>query len=382
MASARKHTPDPLPRGPLPSQKKASNHASTPAQSGFRMPAEWELHEATWLGWPHNVSDWPGKLAAIYWVYGEIVRKLADGERVRILVHSRAHEDRARSVLTRAGADLSAIEFFRISTDRGWTRDFGPVFVTRDRPTSEVAIARFQFTAWARYSDWKKDNRVPVKLASRLACRSFPIIHKGQKVILEGGSIDVNGVGTGLTTEECLLDRDVQVRNPGFLSADYESVLKESLGVTNVVWLNKGIAGDDTHGHVDDVCRFVNPTTVVLCQERNSGDANYHVLAENLERLENATLENGTKIEVVPLPMPAPLYFDGRRLPASYANFYIANAAVLVPTFNDPNDRIALGILSELFQDRPVVGIHAVDLAWGFGTLHCLTQQQPALPTG
>ena len=192
----------------------------------------------------------------------------------------------------------------------------------------------------------------------------------------------MNGVGTGLTTEECLLDCAVQVRNPGFLSADYESVLQESLGVTNVVWLNKGIAGDDTHGHVDDVCRFVNPTTVVLCQERNSGDANYHVLAENRERLENATLENGTKIEVVPLPMPAPLYFDGRRLPASYANFYIANAAVLVPTFNDPNDRIALGILSELFQDRPVIGIHAVDLAWGFGTLHCLTQQQPALPTG
>ena len=346
------------------------------------MPAEWESHEATWLGWPHNASDWPGKLAAIYWVYGEIVRKLADGERVRILVHSRAHEDRARSVLTRAGANLSAIEFFRIATDRGWTRDFGPIFVTRDRPTSEVAIARFQFTAWARYSDWKKDNRVSVKLASRLACRSFPVIHKGHKVVLEGGSIDVNGVGTGLTTEECLLDRAVQVRNPGFLSADYESVLQESLGVTNVVWLNKGIAGDDTHGHVDDVCRFVNPTTVVLCQERNSGDANYHVLAENRERLENATLENGTKIEVVPLPMPAPLYFDGRRLPASYANFYIANAAVLVPTFNDPNDRMALGILSELFQDRPVVGIHAVDLAWGFGTLHCLTQQQPALPTG
>ena len=346
------------------------------------MPAEWESHEATWLGWPHNASDWPGKLAAIYWVYGEIVRKLADGERVRILVHSRTHEDRARSVLTRAGANLSSIEFFQIATDRAWIRDFGPIFVTRDRPASEVAIARFQFTAWARYSDWKKDNRVPVKLASRLACRSFPIIHKGQKVILEGGSIDVNGVGTGLTTEECLLDRDVQVRNPGFLSADYESVLQESLGVTNVVWLNKGIAGDDTHGHVDDVCRFVNPTTVVLCQERNSGDANYHVLAENRERLENATLEDGTKIEVVPLPMPAPLYFDGRRLPASYANFYIANAAVLVPTFNDPNDRMALGILSELFQDRPVIGIHAVDLAWGFGTLHCLTQQQPALPTG
>ncbi len=363
-------------------RKKALNHETTPAQSGFRMPAEWEPHEATWLGWPHNASDWPGKLAAIHWVYGEMVRKLVDGERVRILVQSRAHEDRARSVLTRAGADLSFVEFVRMTTDRGWTRDFGPIFVTRDRPTAEVAIARFRFTAWARYSDCKNDNQVPVKLASRLKCRSFPIVHKGHKVVLEGGSIDVNGVGTVLTTEECLLDRAVQVRNPGFLAEDYEAVFKESLGVTNVVWLNKGIAGDDTHGHVDDVCRFVNPTTVVLCQERNSGDVNYRVLAENRERLENATLEDRTKIEVVPLPMPAPLYFDGRRLPASYANFYMANAAVLVPTFNDPNDRIALGILSELFQDRPVIGIHAVDLAWGFGTLHCLTQQQPALPTG
>ncbi len=346
------------------------------------MPAEWEPHEATWLGWPHNASDWPGKLAAVHWVYGEIVRKLAEGERVRILVQSRTREARARSVLTRAGADLSAVEFFRIVTDRGWIRDFGPIFVRRDRLPREVAIARFRFTAWARYREWKNDDRVPVKLASRLKSRSFPIVHKGHHVVLEGGSIDVNGAGTALTTEECLLDRAVQVRNPGFLAADYESVFRESLGVTNVVWLNKGIAGDDTHGHVDDVCRFVNPTTVVLCQERDSGDANYRVLAENRERLENATLENGAKIGVVPLPMPAPVYFDGRRLPASYANFYVANAGVLVPTFNDPNDRIALGILSELFQDRPVIGIHAVDLVWGFGTLHCLTQQQPGLPTG
>ena len=346
------------------------------------MPAEWEPHEATWLGWPHNASDWPGKLAAVHWVYGEIVRKLAEGERLCILVQSRTHEDRARSVLTRAGADLSVVEFFRIVTDRGWARDFGPIFVIRNRSPSEVAIARFRFTAWARYPEWRNDDLVPVKLAARLKCRSFSIMHKGRKVVLEGGSIDVNGAGTLLTTEECLLDRTVQVRNPGFLAVDYEAVFRESLGVTNVVWLNKGIAGDDTHGHVDDVCRFVNPTTVVLCQERDGGDPNHRVLAENRERLEHATLEHGAKIEVVPLPMPAPLYFDGRRLPASYANFYIANAAVLVPTFNDPNDRIALGILSELFRDRPVVGIHAVDLAWGFGTLHCLTQQQPALPTG
>lgn len=353
---------------------------TTPAQLGFRLPAEWEAHEATWLAWPHNASDWPGKLAAIHWVYAEIVRKLAPAEHVRLLVDSRAHEDRARRFLSRAGVDLAHVEFFRIPTDRGWTRDMGPIFLTRDQPTSEAAIARFQFTGWARYPDWKKDNRVSGRVASRLACRSFSITHQGRGVVLEGGSIDVNGAGTAVTTEECLLDPTVQVRNPGFSREDYEAVFKESLGVTHVVWLNKGIAGDDTHGHVDDVCRFVNPRTVVLCQERNGGDDNHAVLAENRERLEGAVLENGSKIEVVPMPMPAPLYFDGQRLPASYANFYIGNAAVLVPTFNDPKDRTALGILSDVFPDRPVIGIHAVDLVWGFGTLHCLTQQQPAVP--
>ena len=195
------------------------------------MPAEWEPHEATWLGWPHNASDWPGKLATIHWVYGEIVRKLAEGERLRILVQSRAHEDRARRVLTRAGADFAVVEFFRLVTDRGWTRDFGPIFVTRDRPPSEVAIARFRFTAWARYPAWRNDDRVPVKLASRLKCRSFPVMHNGRNVVLEGGSIDVNGAGTVLTTEECLLDRAVQVRNPGFLS-------HKAYRVCVINWLN------------------------------------------------------------------------------------------------------------------------------------------------
>ena len=344
------------------------------------MPAEWEPHEATWLAWPHHASDWPGKLAAVRWVYGEMVRKLAEGERVRILVNAPSHEARARSLLSRAGADLSAVDFFHIPTNRSWTRDCGPLFVTRGRPAPEVAVARFAFTAWARYPDWKQDNRVPVRVASRLRCRSFPVTHKGRPVVLEGGSLDVNGVGTGLATEECLLDPKIQVRNPGFSREDYERVFNASLGVSTLVWLNKGLAGDDTHGHVDDVCRFVNPATVVLCQERNGGDANYRALADNRERLERATLDNGSTIGIVPLPMPAPLYCGGRRLPASYANFYIGNAAVLVPTFNDPNDRVALGILSDVFPGRRVTGIHAVDLAWGLGTVHCLTQQQPALP--
>jgi agmatine deiminase len=348
------------------------------AALGFRLPAEWEPHEATWIGWPHNRTDWPGKFAAIPWVYGEIVRRLTPGETVRILVNSAAHEQHARRVLDQVGVDPATVQFCRFPTNRGWTRDFGPMFVRRDGPPPEVAIARFHFNGWAKYPDWKKDDRVPALAARRLKLRAFEPRVRGRGVILEGGSIDVNGLGSLLTTEECLLDPSVQARNPGLSRAELEGVLKDYLGATNVLWLGKGIAGDDTHGHVDDVCRFVGPRTVVLCQELDPQDANYRVLAENRERLEGMGVEDGSSIEILDLPMPAPLSFAGQRLPASYANFYIGNAAVLVPTFNDPSDRVALGILSEVFSDRQVVGIHAADLVWGLGTLHCLTQQQPA----
>ena len=350
---------------------------ASPAALGFSMPAEWEPHAATWIGWPHNASDWPGKLGVIHWVYGEIVRKLAPGETVRILVQSGEHERQTRRVLERTGVDRARVEFLRLPTNRGWTRDFGPMFVRRARPPAEVAIVRFRFNAWAKYPDWKKDDQVPERVARRRKLRLFPGQCAGRDVVLEGGSIDVNGRGTLLTTEECLLDREVQARNPGLSRADLEAVLRDSLGVTNVLWLGKGIAGDDTHGHVDDLCRFVDPRTVVLCREHDPGDVNHRPLEENRERLAGMRLEDGSKIEVVDLPMPAPLHFDGQRLPASYANFYVANAAVLVPTFNDPNDRAALGVLAELFTDRAVVGIHAVDLVWGLGTIHCLTQQEP-----
>jgi agmatine deiminase len=312
-------------------------------------------------------------------VYGEIVRALAPGETVRILVNSAAHEDQARRVLRRVGVDLTRVEFFRFATDRGWTRDFGPLFLRRTKPRPEIAIARFRFNAWAKYPDWKKDDRIPERVAARLKCRVFRARAGARDVVLEGGSIDVNGRGTLLTTEECLLDPAVQVRNPGLGRAEIEAVLRDQLGATNVLWLGAGIAGDDTHGHVDDLCRFVNPRTVALCRETDPHDANYRALEENRERLQGMRLEDGTKIEVVDLPMPAPVSFAGRRLPASYANFYVANAAVLVPTFNDLEDRVALGILAELINDRPVVGIHAVDLVWGLGTLHCLTQQEPAV---
>jgi agmatine deiminase len=365
---------------PLQSLEPSTQHAGkTPAGLGYRLPAEWEPHEATWLGWPHNLSDWPGKFGPIPWVYGEIVRKIAPGEIVRILVNSNAHEKRARRILSRSGVDLGHVEFFRFPTDRGWTRDFGPMFVKKDLPRAEVAVVDFGFTGWAKYPNWHRDCQVPRRAALALHRRRFEAKVNGRTFVLEGGSIEVNGQGTLLTTEECLLDPATQVRNPGLGRQEVEAALKEYLGVRNILWLGKGIAGDDTHGHVDDLCRFVGPRTVVLCQERNPADPNCQLLQENWERARDLRLEDGSKLEVVPLPMPEPLYLDGQRLPASYANFYISNAAVLVPTFNDPQDRIALGTLAELFPDRQVVGIHAVDLVWGLGTLHCLTQQQPRL---
>jgi agmatine deiminase len=343
------------------------------------MPAEWDRHDATWIGWPHNTSDWPGKFAPIPWVYGEIVRNLVASETVRIIVESREHATRATRVLERVSADTSRVEFFRFPTDRGWTRDFGPIFVRRRLPTPELAIPRFRFNGWAKYPDHKKDSRIHERAAKALGVNLFRARRGDREIVLEGGAIDVNGRGTLVTTEECLLDQVTQVRNTGLARDELEQVLHEYLGVTNVLWLGKGIAGDDTHGHVDDLCRFVNPTTVVLCQEDDPHDANYAPLNENRERLQGMRTEDGARLEVVPLPMPDPVVFGGQRLPASYANFYIANSTVLVPTFNDPVDRVALGTLGELFPDRRVVGIHAVDLVWGLGTLHCLTQQQPSL---
>lgn len=349
----------------------------TPAALSYHMPAEWERHEATWIGWPHNTTDWPGKFAPIPWVFGEMVRALSKGEIVRIIATPEV-ERKAKKILKLAHVDLRQVEFFHYPTNRGWTRDFGPIFVKKYGEQSDVAIARFRFTAWAKYSDWRKDDAVPPKAARKLGVKLFNAAIGDKDFVLEGGSIDVNGQGTLLTTEECLLHPSVQVRNPGCGKTELEQALRDNLGVTNILWLGDGIAGDDTHGHVDDLCRFVNSRTVVLIQEKNPHEVNYRALQENRERLQDLRLEDGSKIQVVHLPMPTPLYYGEYRLPASYANFYISNAAVIVPTFNDPNDRIALGILSELFTDRPVVGIHAVDLVLGFGTLHCLTQQQPA----
>lgn len=354
----------------------------TANQLGFTMPAEWDAHDATWLAFPHRRSDWPGKISSIRWVYGEIIKRVAMAESVQLLVNDDKTEAQAKNVLSSVGVSESAINWLRWPTNRSWIRDFGPIFVRKNAIQRELAVMHFGFNGWAKYPEFHKDDAVPVLASQALNMRSFlsqdvsPAF--ASNVVLEGGSIDVNGMGSILATEECLLDPTVQVRNPGFSKSDWELTFRECLGAPNTIWLGQGIAGDDTHGHVDDLARFVNPTTIVLCQETNGADANHRPLEDNRERLEQVRLQDGRRPQVVRLPMPAPLFFSDQRLPASYANFYICNAAVLVPTFNDPADRTALGIISELITDRPVVGIHATDLVLGLGTLHCLSQQQPS----
>lgn len=329
------------------------------------MPAEWEPHYATWLAWPHERSDWPGKFAPIPWIYGDIVRKLSRVERVRIIVEDAALEKSVRRVLAKCAVDVSAVEFLRWPTNRSWTRDFCPIFVRNKN--NEIAITNWLFNGWAKYDNWRDDNRIPSRVAKRdKLCQFEP------GIVLEGGSIDVNGAGLLLSTEECLLSESVQVRNPGLGRAGLEQYFADYLGIRKTIWLKQGIAGDDTHGHIDDLARFVDENTVVIVQEDDPSEANYEPLRENLKLLRH------TGLRVVTLPMPAPVYFDGQRLPASYANFYIANGLVLVPTFNDPNDRIALNTLGKLFPTREVTGIYCGDLVLGLGTLHCMTMQQPA----
>ena len=339
-----------------------------PAGRGYAMPPEWAPHRATWIAWPHQLSDWPGKFAPIPWVYGEIVRVLSRNERVRICVTNAAMERQAKALLKKVGVDLKKIDFHAIPTDRVWTRDSGAIFV-RD-PSGRRIATRWKFNGWAKYADHKKDAEVAGRIARALRLPEYRVIADGREIVMEGGAIDVDGKGMLLCTEECLLS-GVQARNPGLGRAGIEKAFSEVLGVKRVVWLGKGIAGDDTHGHVDDLARFVAPGRVLLCDEKDPKDENHRILRENRERLRAA------RMEVIPLPMPAPIVFDETRLPASYANFYIANGVVIVPTFNDPADRRALGLIADCFPGREVVGIHCVDFVWGLGTLHCATQQEP-----
>lgn len=341
----------------------------------LHMPAEWDKHEATWLAWPHETTDWPGKFPTVQWVYGEIVRHLSRVEKVRILVRDAEHGERVRTLLKKCHVEMAAVEFFPIQTDRSWTRDFCPIFV-RDG-TGTLGMLNWKFNGWAKYPNAAYDDAVTEKLQPLLRLPMWTPLRDGKRIVLEGGSIDVNGFGTLLTTEECLLG-DVQARNQGLGRSDLEDVFRRYLGITNTLWLRNGIAGDDTHGHVDDLARFTARNTVVIASEEDPDEVNYEPLRENIALLREMKTEDSGWLRVETLPMPEPVFFEGQRLPASYANFYIANHLILAPTFNDSNDRIALNKLAELFPTRKIVGIGATDLVLGLGTLHCMTQQQPA----
>ena len=346
-------------------------------QGDVRMPAEWEPHEATWLAWPHLASDWPGKLDAIRWAFVEFARKLQEHETVRMLARNPAEKARARSRIRRGGGDPDRVEFFTCPTDRSWIRDSGPTFALRG---SELRAICWRFDAWGKYANWKQDAQVGRFIAEAAGADVVEPMSGGCAVAMEGGSVESNGNGTIMTTEQCLLGGGRPVRDRVLSKGEAEGVLRSALGAANVVWLDRGIAGDDTSGHIDQLARFVGPTSVAAAAESNTRDENFRPLQENLRRLRRARDERGRQFDVAELPMPRPLVFDGDRLPASYANFYVTNGCVLVPTFNDPNDAEAVRVLEQCFPGREVCGIHCVEMVLGLGALHCLAQQQPRPP--
>ncbi len=355
--------------------------ASPVSQPRVLMPAEWARHDATWIAWPHHEPDWPGKLAPIPWVYAEIVRALAPYERAEILCHDESVRDDAARTLALHAVDPSHYRLHLQPTDRVWLRDSGPTGV--HRADGSVELVHWGFDAWSKYDNYALDVQVPEAVERVTGLSRIETVRpdSGERMILEGGGIETDGLGTILVTEEWLLS-DVQVRNPGLDRAGYEAAFSQYLGITHTVWLGEGCVGDDTHGHVDDIARFVAPGVVVLAHEEDPSDENHRRSLDNLHRLRRATDARGEPLRVVTLPYPRAVIMDNARLPASYANFYIANGVVIVPTFNDANDRIALNTLAELMPAHRVVGIHAVDLVWGLGTLHCLTQQQPSARAG
>ena len=343
----------------------------------YRMPAEWEPHRATWISWPHHEPDWAGKLGPIPWVYAEIARVVAEHEPIEILCATDAIRDSACGVLEAHGVRRDRVRMHIVATDRVWLRDSAPTGVI-DR-AGDMVWLNWAFNAWAKYDNWALDAQVGAAMAAVTSRRREEPMRADAtgRVVLEGGGIEVNGDGLLLVTEEWLLS-ETQVRNPGLTRADYEQIFAEWLGVHHTIWLGEGCVGDDTHGHIDDVARFVARDTIVLAVERDPSDENHLRSMDNLRRLEHAARSPETgPLRIVTLPFPRPVMMNGERLPASYANFYIANGVVLVPTFNDPNDRVALNTIAESMPSHRVVGIHSVDLVWGLGTLHCLTQQEP-----
>jgi agmatine deiminase len=334
------------------------------------MPAEWARHRATWLSWPHNRETWPTHLEQVRDVWVKTIQALSPYEQVCLLVNDESTRQDVTRRLKNAGAMLDNITIFQIPTVDVWMRDYGPTFVVRDAREDPLAFNDWIFNGWGgKYKSYEDDDQIAGQIATLLRVPVF-----NHTVVLEGGSIEVNGRGTCVTTEQCLLNRN---RNPLMSRAEIETFLKDSLGVNHVIWLGEGIAGDDTDGHVDDIARFVNPTTLVCVVEKSPQDMNYSLLQQNFERLQGARDQNGDKIAIVPLACPSPVFYEGARLPASYANFYIANEVVLVPVFDDPRDREALGILQELFPDRKVMGLPGASIVAGLGAIHCVTQQEP-----
>ena len=347
--------------------------------SNFRMPAEWERQESTLIAWPHNKNDWPGRFENIPDVFAQIISQISKVQKVKILIQHNLVKKNIYPLLRKYKAKLKNIIFITIKTDRVWTRDSGPIYVVNK---NKKILLDWKFNAWAKYNNYKYDNAINKKLNKiknlELIKPKFKIQKKFKDIVLEGGSIDVNGKGTIITTKECLLSK-VQQRNPGLKKKDIESIFNKYLGAKNTIWLNKGIAGDDTHGHIDDIARFIDTNKIFLAYEYNKKDKNFKPLNENYKILNISKDQNGKKITIIKLPMPKPIFIEKTRVPASYLNFYIANKVVLVPVFKDKNDKKVLKIFKRNFRNRKIIPIDCLDLIWGFGAIHCMTQQEPAL---
>lgn len=341
----------------------------TPKEQGFYMPAEWERHEATWLSYPHNQNSWPGKIETIVPSYNLFIKTLTEVETVHINVLDDTMEFLVKAALKSAGAFMVNLEFHQFPTNDAWCRDHGPAFLLNRKEHGRRALVDWQYNAWGGKYPYDLDNQIPQRIADHFGMESFH-----PDIIMEGGSIDVNGCGDLLTTKACLLNEN---RNPHLNQDQIEDYLRNYYGVDNVIWLGDGVDGDDTDGHVDDLSRFVNEDTIITAVEENKNDENYAPLQENLNILKSCRLANGKQPNIVELPMPDPVIYEDQRLPASYANFYIANGLVIFPTYKCKNDTKAAYILEEVFSDRQIVGIDSTDIIWGLGSFHCLSQQMP-----
>ena len=337
----------------------------------LRMPAEWEKQKSTWIAWPHNKKDWPNKFDFIPEIFAEIISHISKGQKVNILIENNVLKKRAILILKNFKVNFSNIRFSLCKTDRAWLRDSFPIFV---KNKNKKILLNWKFNSWAKYKNFKKDNSIINKVKKVLKLQSISPVFNGRKVVLEGGAIDVNGKGTLITTEECLLSK-IQQRNSGFKKHDYEKIFFNYFGIRKIIWLKRGIVGDDTHGHIDDLARFVSENTIFLAYERNKKDVNYKILRNNFRILKK--IDDFKKLKIIKIPMPEAKYIEGTRVPASYLNFYIANKVILVPTFNDKKDKLVLKMFRKHFKSRKVVPIDCSILIWGFGAIHCMTQQEP-----